>query len=136
MQSRKELRPRFELFDFSFSPHRIQDLHAFHSLEYFHTSFVSRYSSLLHTTRLFLRGNILGYGCVGRFAPAISRAKEKQPGQLQPLTLQTFTTAAHTPPIYHALHLVIALHNHPYPQVMLWPPARSLPAKFTRKTKS
>jgi hypothetical protein len=48
MKSRKDL--DVELFDFCFSLHRVQDLHAFHSLGYFHTSFVSRYSSLLHTT--------------------------------------------------------------------------------------
>lgn len=40
-------------------------VNAFHSLGYFHTSFVSRYSSILHSGTLhciaiFLRGNILG----------------------------------------------------------------------------
>ena len=54
-------------------------VNAFHSLGYFHTSFVSRYSSILHSGTLhyrihdFRRGNILGYEpwpkAVARFAP-------------------------------------------------------------------
>lgn len=83
---------------------------AFHSLGYFHTFFVSRYSSILHRPRQaqlylasrFPAGQHPWLPATGTLRPIsrhlFSRAKEKQPGQLppRPPICTTTTTAAHS----------------------------------------